>query len=474
MTIAQLLIVLRARWRIALLVLSGVVGLVAAVSLLLPPQYTAVASVVLDVKSPDPIAGVVLPGMTVPGYMGTQLGVLQSERVTLRALKYVKADTDKTLQQQWRDDTDGRGDFPSWLAEQTLRKLDVVPGRDSNVIMVSYKSPDPDYSAAVANAFVKAYIETTLELRVDPAKQFSNVFDGSAKSLREDLERAQAKLSAYQQSKGIVASDEKLDVENLRLAELSSQLVVLQGLASESGSRQSQSGSNADRMPEAVGSLLLGNLTSDLSKQEAKLKELTTNLGDNNPRVIELRASITELRGRISGETQRVAGSLTVNNSVNQARLVQLRAAVDEQRNKLLRMKGQRDESSVLLRDVENAQRAYDAVLARATQSGVESQTTQTNVSVLKQATPPAKASSPRLVLNLAVAVFIGGLLAAGAAIARESSDRRLRTDADVMLGLRQPLLGVLPTKARPRMAGRSRLRQTLQAARAPVPSLSR
>lgn len=473
MTIAQLLIVLRARWRFALLVLSAVVGLVAAVSLLLPAQYTAVASVVLDVKSPDPIAGVVLPGMTVPGYMGTQLGVLQSERVTLRALKYLHADTDKDSKQRWHDETGGRGDFDSWLSEQTLRGLDVVPVRDSNVIMVSYRSPDPDYSAAVANAFVKAYIDTSLELRVDPAKQFSNVFDGSAKNLREDLERAQARLSAYQQSKGIVASDEKLDTENVRLAELSSQLVMVQGQANESGSRQSQSGSNPERMPEAVGSLLLGNLTSELSREEAKLKELATTLGDNNPRVIELRASIAQTRARIDGETQRVASSLAANNSVNQTRLAQARAAVEEQRNKLLHMKSQRDEAAVLLRDVENAQRAYDAVLARATQSSVESQTTQTNVSVLKRAAPPGKASSPRLVLNLAVALFIGTLLAAGSAIARESSDRRLRIDTDVTLALRQPLLGVLPTRARP-WAGRSRLRLRLQAARAAAPSLGR
>jgi chain length determinant protein EpsF len=389
-------------------------------------------------------------------------------------LKYLHSDTDKALQQRWHNETGGRGDFDSWSAEQTLHGLDVLPIRDSNVIMVSYRSSDPERSAAVANAFVKAYIDTTLELRVDPAKQFSNVFDGSAKNLREDLERAQARLSAYQQSKGIVASDEKLDVENLRLAELSSQLVVLQGVASESGSRQIQSGSNPERMPEAVGSLLLGNLTSELAREEGKLRELATTLGDNNPRVVELRASIAQTRARIESETQRVAGSLAVNNSVNQTRLAQVRAAVDEQRNKLLHMKGQRDEAAVLLRDVENAQRAYDAVLARATQSGVESQTTQTNVSVLKRAAPPSMASSPRLVLNLAVALFIGSLLAAGGAIARESSDRRLRTDADVTLALRQPLLGVLPTKARPWAAGRSRLRHRLLAALAPTPSLSR
>lgn len=461
MTLTQILVVLRARWMSVFFTLATVVIVVAAASLLRTPQYTATASVVLDVRSPDPIAGVVLPGTNIAGYMATQLGVMQSERVALRALRSIRIDQDPQLKQKWIDGTGGLGDFESWLADLMLRKLDVVPARDSNVITVAYTSPDAAFAAAVANAFVRAYIDTTLELRVEPARQFSSFFDERSTQMREALEQAQAKLSAYERQKGIVASDERVDVESQRLAELTTQMVVLQGLASDSGSRQSLSGANADRMQEVLNSPLLVGLTTELSRQEGRLNELTSRLGDNHPQVVELRSNVAQLKARIDSDTRRVAGSLAVNNSVNQSRLAQLRASVEEQRTKLLRLKSQRDESAVLLRDVENAQRAYDMVLARATQSGVESQTTQTNVSVLKQATPPPLPTSPRVVLNILVSVFIGGLLAIGVALARESRDRRLRTDADVMQGLRQPLIGVLPGKAGSRSGVRSLLRLT-------------
>ncbi len=459
MTLTQLFVVLRARWRFALLVLMLVVGLVTVATLLRTPQYTAVASVVLDVKSPDPIAGVILPGMTVPGYMGTQLGVLQSERVALRAVQALHLEADPRWQQRWRDETQGRGELRSWLADELVRKVEVAPARDSNVIMITYRAADPAEAAAVANAVVQAYIDTTLDLRVEPARQYGSVFDGSARRLREDLEKAQTRLSAYQQTNGIVASDEKLDVETLRLTELSSQLVALQGIAAESGQRQDKAAGNAERMPEVLSNPLVVSFATELSRLEQRLKELTANLGDNHPQVIEVRGRIAELRTRIATETQRVTGSLGVNNAVNQARLGQLRAAVDEQRTRMLRLKGQRDESAVLLRDVENARRAYDMVLARATQSVVESQTTQTNVSVLKHATPPGLPSSPKLLLNIAVALGLGALLGLGAALVRESFDRRLRTEADVTRGLRQPLLGVLPSRPRAGTSGRSRLR---------------
>lgn len=448
MTPTQLLIVLVARWRLAALVFLAVVGIVGAVTLLRTPQYTATASVVLDVKSPDPIAGVVLPGMTVVGYMATQLGVMQSERVALRALRALDIEQDPTLRQQWLEETDGVGDYRSWLAGGLLNRLQIAPLRDSNVVTVAYTSPDPNVAAAAANAFVAAYIDTTLELRVEPAKQYNSFFDDRTRHMREQLELAQKRLSEYQQKEGIVASDERLDVENLRLAELSSQLVVLQGVANESGSRHSQSSANAERMQEVLNNPLLIGLNTELSRLQGRLDEISERLGSSHPQVIELRANVNQLRDRIAAETRRVASSLAIDNTINQTRLSQLRAAVEEQRNKLLRLKVQRHESAVLMRDVENAQRAYDMVVSRATQSSVESQATQTNVSVLKQATPPPRPSSPRVRLTLLIAAFMGALLAVCAALLREMFDPRLRRPIEVIETLRVPLLGTLPTRS--------------------------
>ena len=87
MTLSQFLNILRARWVSATAVLFTLVGVTLAVSLLLPKQYTATASVLVDVKSPDPIMGVALAGMIAPGYMASQLDVIQSERVALRGLR---------------------------------------------------------------------------------------------------------------------------------------------------------------------------------------------------------------------------------------------------------------------------------------------------------------------------------------------------------------------------------------------------
>jgi polysaccharide biosynthesis transport protein len=461
MTLTQIFVALRARWFSALLVLLAVVGAVVVVTLLLPQRYTAVASVMLDVKSPDPIAGMVLPGMNVSSYMATQVDLLRSERVALRALQSLKLDESLKHKAAWQRVTEGRGDFQAWLADAVLTDLEAKPARDSNVISVAFTATDPVFAAAVANAFVKAYTDITLELRVEPAKLYNSFFDDRAKELRDALEQAQARLSAYQRTKGIIVNDERLDIENSRLSELSSQLVALQAVAEESGSRQQQAGVNAGQMPEVLSNPLLSGLTGELSRQEGKLNELKERMGDRHPEVMQLQASVDTLRTRIEAETRRVTGSLKVTNNVNQTRMNQLRAALDQQRAKLLQLKGQRDDAGVLLRDVENAQKAYDAVFLRVSQTSTESQNTQTNVSVLKQASVPAFASSPRLRLNAAAGVALGLLLALGFTVVRELRDQRLRSLDDVALLLKQPLLGVLPVRTRAGLLGRSRAQLT-------------
>ena len=84
-------------------------------------------------------------------------------------------------------------------------------------------------------------------------------FDGQNATLRADLEAAQKRLSDYQQKQGIVATDDRLDLENARLAELSTQLSVAQAQKVDSRSRQAQSG-NAENLPEVMQNGLIQSL----------------------------------------------------------------------------------------------------------------------------------------------------------------------------------------------------------------------
>jgi chain length determinant protein EpsF len=446
MNINQFFAVLRARWWVAVTVLAITVLTTLAVSLLLPKRYTAASTLVVDVKTPDPIAGVMFPALALPAYMATQVDIIESDRVAVRVVKMLHLAENPRVRQQWMEDTEGTGSIEAWLAAALQQKLKVKPSRESNVISVSYTAPEPRFAQAVTNAFVQAYLDTKVDLRTDPARQYVSFFDQRAKQLREALEKAQTKLSDYQREHGIVANDERLDVENARLNDLSSQLVQLQAASADSAGRSAlANGGSADRMQEVLNNPVVAQLKSDLSRAEAQLQQLNSRLGSANPQVIEAKANVSELRSRLDAEIRRVTASVGLSNQVNRSREGEIRAQLDAQRAKVLKLKAERDQASVLERDVENAQKAYDGVVARGSQTSLESQTTQSDVSVLSPAGEPAEPSSPKVLLNTALSVVVGLLLAVVAALLVEMLDRRVRTTSDAVEGLGLPLLGTLP-----------------------------
>lgn len=452
MRLHELLLVLRARWRTVALTWAAIVAAALIVSLALPARYEATATLLVDLNGPDPLAaqGVFRPAGSLSTHMATQVDILKSEDVAIGAVRIAGLDRDPKWREEWQRRTGGQGSYESWLATRALRGLDVRPSRDSNVMTVGYTSSDPQLSAAMTNAFVRSYVEASLRMKVDPARQFNAFFGERAKALREQLDTAKARLSEYEQKHGVLVGTD--DVEAGRLAELTSQLVTLQDAVAESANARKQAGAAPGDMREVRNDPEVAALTAEAVRIEGQLAELRTQFGEQHHSILAARHSLADVKTRLEGAMRRAAGSFGTTVKVNQARLAEAEAAVERQRAIVARRKAQRDAAGTLQRDVENAQRAYDAVLSRASQTSLESSnTTQTSVSVLKTATAPLW-SPFFLALNVSVAALLGLLLGAWRALAAEGGDRRVRTIADITDRLQQPLMLVLPdaSKASP------------------------
>jgi chain length determinant protein EpsF len=465
MSFIQFLLILRAR----LLVVLAIVGVVCAttlvISLLMAKQYTATATVLVDAKGIDPVTGVTT-SMLQPSYMATQVDIASSERVATRVVKTLKLDEIPQFHEKWEEATQGRGSFEQWLADMVGKRLSIKPSRESNVLSVEFKWPDAKASALFANAFAEAYIDTSLELKVEPAKQYATFFADRAKQIRSDLETAQKKLSDYQRENGITAADERLDVETARLNELSSQLVAIQSQRMETQSRQREAG-NKETMTEVLQNSLISNLKGDLARAEAKREDVVARLGKNHPEYQRTESEIASLREKIERETARVISSLSTNMQANVQRESELKTALEAQKKKLLELKNQRDQLTVLQNDVTNAQHAYDAINQRMTQSSLESQSQQANIVLLTRAYEPTAYSSPKILLNMFLAIVFGLFLGAGTAMMLELFNPCVRGAQDLQALLKLPVLGTLQRKGEFRVGRGKSIRFWRRAARA-------
>ena len=453
MSFNQFLVILRARWRIAAGVFLAVVVLVAFASFVWPKQYTAIASIVVDSKT-DPVAangggGGGMGGQPLATYVNTQADIIASERVAQRVVKTLKLDQQPEARKLWAKGTND--DISVTIANFLLeKKLLVAPAHDSpthqsNVIDISVQWSDPATAAALANGFAQAAIETNIELKVEPAKQYASWFDQRSRALRAELQEKQKLLSDFQSKNGIIATDEKLDVENARLAELSTELVNIQGQRQDSQSRQHQVGADINSLPEVLQSPVIQTLKAALSQAEAKRPDIASRLGKNHPDYQAVEGEISNLRSRIAQESANIAASLGSTTQVNVRRENEVRQALENQKKRVLELKYQHDQSAMFQSDVTSAQRDLDEVSQRLAQSNLESLTQQTNVVQLSTASVPKNPSSPKLIINLILAVFLGGVLGIGGAVSAELRNRCVREDEDMLEVLGVPLLGKIP-----------------------------
>ena len=134
---------------------------------------------------------------------------------------------------------------------------------------------------------------------------------------------------------------------------------------------------------------------------------------------------------------------------------------MDEQKKKLMALRADRDQVAFVIRDVDTAQRAYDAVSSRVPQFTIEGQNNQANTRLLSSAVEPLEPSRPKILTGI-IASILGGLVVGMlGALGWELLDRRVRDPEDLMVLAGVPVIGVL----RPEGSKRPVFRRLLQAA---------
>jgi chain length determinant protein EpsF len=474
MDLKQYILALGARRKAFFVALIATIVTAIAVALIVPKKYVATASLMMDARDEQTMS----PGRLSPReratFLQTQVDLLMSNRISTQVARDLKLAQRPGVREAWEQDTGGLGSIDEWIAEGLRLKLDIDTSV-SSLVLVGFSSDDPKFAAEVANGFAKAYLDTVLQLRTEPTREAAKWFDEQLKTLRTQVTQAQSRLNSYQKQKGILAEDARLDVESTRLAELSTQLMVARNATYDALSRYKQatevveSGVSPEAIPDVLSNAHLNALKVDLSRVEGRLEQENAVLGPNHPQYLRTTAEVQALREKLKSETRKLVAGL--GNAVQQSRKreADLQAAIDAQNQRLLNVKDYRIEMAAMTRDIEAAQRSYDAVLTRFMTNKIDATANTTNVMLLSPASEPIKPVHPKVGLIAGLSVVLGLLLAAGIVYVLEMLDRRVRSRYDLESRLAVPSLGRL-SKWQP--TGGRLLPAPMRAARAlPQPS---
>lgn len=440
----QFLLALRARRKAFMMVLAAVIVTAIAVALLVPKRYTSSATLLVDARDEQVMSPTRMSARERAGYMSTQVDLIQSGRVAAQVARDLKLAQKPGAREGFERDTGGVGTIEDWIAAGLLEKLKVETTA-GNIITITYSSSDARNAAQVANAFAKAYLDTSLALRTEPTREAAEWFEKQMKEMRAQVNQAQTRLAGYQKAKGITYADERADGEGSRLAELSTQYMAARNATYDAQTRFKQASEmigTSDAIPEVLSNGHVSALKADLARAEARMEQLSNDLGPNHPSYQRATAEIQDLRGKITAESKRVVASLGNAAKTAQKREEELKAALTAQHERVLSLKDYRVEAVVMTRDIDNAQRAYDAVLARYTTNKIESRANTTNVALLTPALEPLQPAHPKVGLISGLALVLGALLATAVVYVLETLDRRVRSRSDLEARLAVPSLG--------------------------------
>lgn len=449
MQLEQFVSILLARKKTVLAVFFLIVLGTLAASLMMPKTYTAEAVLVVDVKANDPVTGQPVMGALVPGYMDTQIDIITSRAASLKVVQMLKLmERSPETRQSFLEQTGGKGSYEDWFADLIGKGLNVRPSRESNVIVIEYDGTNPGFASEMANAYARAYIAMIIDMRTAAAQQNSQWYTEQVQRLKANYEKAQLAFADFQQKSGIVADDERLDVENQKLNEIASQLVQAQGMTYDAQARIDRSGNGSD----VINNPVVQQLRVQIAAHEAKLQELAQNVGPNHPRYQEADAQLAEMRQQLAEQSTVVGGGLKSVAANSAARQAALQRSWQSQKARVLELKSQRTKLDLLQRELENAKKTYDFALDRMTQQSLESRSDYANVSVLQQASEPYSAAWPKITLNLLVATLLGLVLGVATALVFELINARVRTPIELLALFGAPVVEVSRLSVRKRI----------------------
>lgn len=461
------------RWRWLILgVTAAAIALGLVATMLMTPQYTARTTIEIS-READQVTDFqgVERDVSVADqeFYQTQYGLLQSrtlaERVavSLRLVDnpdffamYDDADADTPAFDliNGRYSPQGRAERQRVAGKILLDNVGIEPTRLSRLVDISFNSPDPGFSARVANSWAENFIQSNLDRKLQSTSYGREVLQRQLAEYKQRLDESQRQLVAYAsreqiinlpaQTSGSGGVTQERSIVADQLAALNAELSEATADRIEAEARYRQAGRSGTAVA-ALTNNAINNLRQRRAELAAEYQQLMVRFEPGYPAARAVQEQIDDLDRSISREESRVSGSLEAQFRQAQQRQGALQAQVNRLKKDFLDLRRRSIQYNIFQQEVDTNRALYDGLLQRFKEIGVAGGVGINNVAIVDLADVPLKPSSPRLGFNILISLLLGLGLGGALALVREQFDETIGDPADVepLLGL--PLLGSVP-----------------------------
>jgi uncharacterized protein involved in exopolysaccharide biosynthesis len=448
MSMAQIMAMLRAHWKISVVIAVVVVAGAAALTKFMPKTYLGVATLMVNNAANDPLAGQQFQTAAglIGNYVATQVELIQSAEVLDAVIDRLNLVKDPGYA---AGNKGGDATLHEWVEAQLRKNIEIDQGRaGAQLIYITASANNSVQAADIANAVAEVFTEQQDSRTNGPTSERAKRYEEELAELKRKVTLAQTAADQFRNRSGTIDLDAKVDVDMDSLTNLERRLQEVRNAMRAS---QAQGAGTADVSAPVMASATVRTLREEDARLRSRMAQLRATLGPNHPQVQELQSQIDANNRSLNAALATYSSAASSDIVVSRNEVAALEKAVAEQRQKVLEGRRYRDEGAKYQLELESAQAAYKRALDGYDQiMFVHS----TNISIASRARPPVKADKPNAIKNMVIGVILGLGLGILCPFAYELLHRRVRCRDDVERDFGIPILTEFQAVAAARVSG--------------------
>ncbi|MCC6292974.1 MAG: polysaccharide biosynthesis tyrosine autokinase [Bryobacterales bacterium] len=435
----------RHRWKMLAFILICLAATL-AVSLRITPIFESVATIDVDRQTPQGVIGQEAVRSTLNDsdqFLSTQVKLIQSDSV-LRpvAEKYGLLRHERQGDPQEPQDALARaGEAPV-----LLRNLKVTRPPNTYLLLVSYRSPDPQLAADVANAISNSYLEHTYNIRIRSSASLSSFMEKQLDELRAKMERSSLALSRFERELNVINPEEKTSILSSRLLQLNTEFTNAQAdRVRRDAVFESVKGGSIEALQTSAQGEDLRRLAERLNEAQESFAQVKAQYGANHPEHRKASVKVNEIQRAIESTRRNILSRVEIELRQAQSREAMLQKEVASTKTDLDRLNARSFEYQSLKREADADKSLYEELVRKIKEAGINAGFQNSSVRLADPARPGFLPVSPNIKLNLALALLLSTVFAFAAAIVSDMLDNTVRDPEQVSRTLNTEVIGSLP-----------------------------
>ncbi|MBL4630157.1 MAG: polysaccharide biosynthesis tyrosine autokinase [Paraglaciecola sp.] len=335
------------------------------------------------------------------------------------------------------------------LAVDIQGGVSVSGGKQSQIINISYESPDPKIATDIINALGQAYIQFGLEARLVEVKNTEIWLSEQSVDLKEQLTASENKLREFRMQQGMVDTNLQQRDANSRMQTLNNQLINAQTKLSTADELYQQVKRLKPNSKEfySLGPVLQNRTASDLVKDEASLQRKVNELFDRyrnkHPKMVAARSELKSVQTSLRAEITKIVQSIENDYRLARQQVSNIESLAATEKQAVQSLQGSSFTLTALEREVDNNRRIYESFIGRLMEVNIRSDFSASNIQIIDTATVPKFPIKPNIKLIIVMSVFLGVFLGVVLAFVKEMLDNTYRTPEALEEQLNIPALGI-------------------------------